>query len=80
MQEAKGWDGADIWKANFKEQSRGWVVLLLHAFKEDLHEFKASLVYRTQDNQGYTEKPCLKKQNKKTTNKTKQPNKNRIYK
>ena len=27
-------------------------------------EFKASLAYRVfQDNQGYTEKPCLKKQN-----------------
>jgi hypothetical protein len=31
-----------------------------------ISEFEASLVYRAefQDNQGYTEKPCLEKQNK----------------
>jgi hypothetical protein len=38
-----------------------------------ISEFKASLVYKVQDSQDYTEKPCLEKpktkQNKKQTNK-----------
>ena len=31
---------------------------------KNLYEFKANLVYRNQENQGYTEKPCLKNQKK----------------
>jgi hypothetical protein len=36
-----------------------------------ISEFKASLVYISefQDSKGYTEKPCLEKQNKKTKTK-----------
>jgi hypothetical protein len=39
-----------------------------------ISEFEASLVYKVefQDSQDYTEKPCLKKQNKTKQNKTKQ--------
>jgi hypothetical protein len=38
-----------------------------------ISEFEASLIYREfQDSQGYTEKPCLEKQNKTKQNKTKQ--------
>jgi hypothetical protein len=39
-----------------------------------ISEFEASLIYKVkfQDSKGYTEKPCLKKQNKTKQNKTKQ--------
>ena len=44
----------------------------------DLCELEASLVYkvssRTARGQGYTEKPCLKKQKQKTNKQTKKPN------
>ena len=36
----------------------------------NLCEFQAALVYREKGSQGYTEKPCLKKQINKQTNKT----------
>jgi hypothetical protein len=48
-----------------------WRMPLIPALGRQISEFEVSLVYRVfQDSQGYTEKPCLKKQNK-----TKQTNK-----
>jgi hypothetical protein len=45
--------------------------------RQAISEFKASLVYKSefQDSPGYTEKPCIKKQKQKQTNKKNQTNK-----
>jgi hypothetical protein len=37
--------------------------------KSRISEFKASLVYKAQDSQGYTKKPCLKTKQNKSKNK-----------
>lgn len=59
------------------EARQWWCMPLIPVFRKkrlvDICEFEASLVYKSefQDNQEYTEKLCLEKQNKQTTTTTK---------